>query len=66
MGILKGERFGNISDRILGVGAHFDTVKTTAGKYIYNNVVNLVNAALCYLSTPNKHRILILSEYDRV
>ena len=31
VGILKGERFGNITDRILGVGAHFDTVDTTPG-----------------------------------
>ena len=31
IGVLKGERFGNVSDKIVGVGAHYDTVKTTAG-----------------------------------
>ena len=37
VGILKGERFGNISDRILGVAAHFDTVDTTPGNYIIDS-----------------------------
>ena len=32
IGILKGERFGSIADRIVGVAAHYDTVRTTAGK----------------------------------
>ena len=31
IGILKGERFGQLDDKILAVGAHFDTVNITAG-----------------------------------
>ena len=31
IGLLKGERFGQMTDRILGVGAHYDTVPTTPG-----------------------------------
>lgn len=31
IGILKGEHFGNLTDRIVGVAAHYDTVSTTAG-----------------------------------
>ena len=31
IGILKGERFGRMNDKILAIGAHFDTVNITAG-----------------------------------
>lgn len=31
IGILKGDHFGNINDRIVGVAAHYDTVRTSAG-----------------------------------
>ena len=35
IGILKGEHFGKVTDRIIGVAAHYDTVSTTAGQYTY-------------------------------
>ena len=31
VGILKGERFGQLDDRILAIGAHYDTVNITSG-----------------------------------
>ena len=33
IGVLKGERFGQESDRILGVAAHYDTVPNSPGAY---------------------------------
>ena len=37
IGILKGEHFGNLTDRIVGVAAHYDTVSTTAGTLFLNS-----------------------------
>jgi len=31
IGILKGTEFGRISDRLIGIGAHYDTVNSTKG-----------------------------------
>ncbi|XP_052796183.1 aminopeptidase S-like isoform X2 [Mya arenaria] len=31
IGVLKGERFGTYDDKLVGVGAHYDTVKITKG-----------------------------------
>jgi hypothetical protein len=33
VGVLKGTKFGMKDDSILGVGAHYDTVRTTKGKH---------------------------------
>jgi len=31
IGILKGTEFGRVSDRLIGIGAHYDTVNSTKG-----------------------------------
>ena len=39
IGILRGERFGQASDRILGVEAHYDTVQGSPGSLRHNHVI---------------------------
>ena len=35
IGVLKGENFGTADDKIVGIGAHYDTVNTTAGTFFF-------------------------------
>lgn len=40
IGVLKGERFGQADDKILGVAAHYDTMPYTPGKCLVYSKTN--------------------------